>query len=228
MIMRYLLSDPHGEYRLFCKLLDKIGFSGQDEMIVCGDILDKGSEPIRLAKLIFSMPNVRCILGNHEYQFLKFYWALMERSPNDFDAVLKKLQNYHTVDGQRLDWELMDRLESLPLYIEEEEFICVHAGVSLTEGNRLLALDKVEVEQFVYDRRFKDESVLPNGEKCVFFGHTPTNYINGRNEILTYPKLAEPKSVSDFYKIHLDTGAFMTGIMGYFCLETLQSIYVEQ
>lgn len=225
---RYVLSDPHGEYALFCKLLEKIKFSARDEMIICGDMLDKGSEPIRLAKLVFSMPNIRCIMGNHEYQFLKFYWSLMQSSPEDFDEVLAKLQAYHRSDGHLLDWETVDKLESLPLYLEEQEFICVHAGIPLTEQKRLPPLSEVSVEQFIYDRNFKEPSVLPQGAKCVFFGHTPTNYVENRDDIITYPKVPSPKQVSDYYKIHLDTGACMTGIMGCFCLDTLQSIYVSK
>lgn len=225
---RYVLSDPHGEYALFCKLLEKIQFSAHDEMIICGDMLDKGSEPVRLAKLVFSMPNIRCIMGNHEYQFLKFYWSLMQDSPEDFDEVLAKLQAYHPNDGYLLDWETVDKLESLPLYLEEEEFICVHAGIPLTAQKRLSPLSEVSVEQFVYDRNFKEPSVLPQKSPCVFFGHTPTNYIKNRNDIIPYPKVESPKKVSDYYKIHLDTGAYMSGIMGCFCMETLQCIYVEK
>ena len=69
---RYVLSDPHGEYGLFCKLLEKIKFSDRDEMIVCGDILDKGSEPVRLAKFVFSMPNIRCIMEITNISFSNF------------------------------------------------------------------------------------------------------------------------------------------------------------
>ena len=115
-------------------------------MIVCGDILDKGSEPVRLAKFVFSMPNIRCIMGNHEYQFLKFYWSLMQDSPEDFDEVLAKLQAYHQRDGHLLDWETVDKLESLPPYLEEQEFICVHAGIPLTAQRRFPPLSEVSVE----------------------------------------------------------------------------------
>ena len=223
---RYVLSDPHGEYGLFCKLLEKIKFSDRDEMIVCGDMLDKGSEPVRLAKFVFSMPNIRCIMGNHEYQFLKFYWSLMQNSPEDFDEVLAKLQAYHQRDGHLLDWETVDKLESLPPYLEERGFICVHAGIPLTAQRRFPPLSAVSVEQLIYDRNFKEPSVLPQGEPCVFFGHTPTNYVGNRSDIITYPKVDAPKKVSDYCKIHLDTGACMTGIMGCFCMDTLQSVYV--
>ncbi len=116
--MTYLTSDIHGEYDLFIKLLQRIKFSSKDEMIICGDIIDKGQDSVKLLKLIKSFPNFRCIIGNHEYAFLKHYWAIMQNSPDNFDEVLKKLQDYFPYDGKLLDWDTVDWLESLPYYIE--------------------------------------------------------------------------------------------------------------
>lgn len=92
--MRYCISDLHGKYELFQKLLNVIHFSEQDTMYICGDIIDKGESAIRLAKYISSFPNMHCILGNHEYAFLQYYHSILQTSPNDFDVVLKKLQSY--------------------------------------------------------------------------------------------------------------------------------------
>ena len=64
--MLYFASDIHGQYRLFLQLLEKIKFSNADEMYICGDIIEKGPESLRLAKYIFQTPNIHCICGNHE------------------------------------------------------------------------------------------------------------------------------------------------------------------
>ena len=88
--MIYVVSDIHARYDLFRRLLDRIKFSNSDTLISCGDIIDKGKDSVRLLKFIKNMPNARCINGNHEYTFLKYYWGLMRESPNDFDFVLKK------------------------------------------------------------------------------------------------------------------------------------------
>ena len=42
--MTYCVSDLHGEYHLFCRLMQKIRFSTSDRLIVCGDVLDKGKD----------------------------------------------------------------------------------------------------------------------------------------------------------------------------------------
>ena len=125
--MDYCVSDIHGYYDLFCRLLDKIKFGGGDKLFVLGDIIDKGPNSIRLAKLLFSMSNVCCIAGNHEYDFLKYYRALM-RQTEDYDRVLEKLRAYFS-DGALLDWETVDKFDFLPFYAETGDFIGVHAGI---------------------------------------------------------------------------------------------------
>ena len=225
--MRYVISDIHGEYDLFIKLIDKIGFSERDELFVCGDIIDKGQDSVKLLKFIKSMPNARCIIGNHEYAFLKKYWAIMQNSPQDFDQVLNELQSYFQYDGNLLDWETVDWLETLPYYIEESDFICVHAGVELTPDNRLVPLEQNQNEQLVYDREFKEPNLVPLTDKCVFFGHTPTSYISNECKIIKYKKEGyQTNSIRDFYKIHLDLGTWIHGVLGCFCIDTLEEFYV--
>lgn len=225
--MTYILSDIHGEYDLFIGLLQKINFSPNDEMIVCGDMIDKGQDSVKLLRFIKSEPNIRCIIGNHEYDFLKHYWAIMRNSPDDFDKVLENLQACFPYDGKLLDWETVDWLESLPYYIEEDEYICVHAGIPLDSDNRPVASDQASKEQLVYDRLFKEPSIVPLTEKCIFFGHTPTSCISNDNKIIRYRRGdRQTNSVGDYYKIHLDTGVWLCGVLGCFCIETCKEYYV--
>ena len=55
--MRYIISDIHGEYSLFIELMQKIGFSENDEFYICGDIIEKGDDSIKLLKLIIQLLN---------------------------------------------------------------------------------------------------------------------------------------------------------------------------
>jgi serine/threonine protein phosphatase 1 len=229
--MTYCISDIHGEYDLFMLLLDKIKYSNSDRLIVCGDFIDKGTSSVRLAKTIFDLPNSYCIMGNHEYMFFKFYRSRMHSAILDFDAILWHLQQYFPEDGNLLDWDTVDMLVDLPYYIEENDFICVHAGVPMDKCGRLLPLNEVSPEEFVHDRRFKDPMVLPKESKCVFFGHTPTTYINHTPKILTYPKVGcaqDSRNISDYYKIHLDTGASVNGVLSCFCVDNCQAFYITK
>ena len=227
--MIYVISDIHGEYDLFIKLLQRIHFSSNDEMIICGDAIDKGQDSVKLLKFIKSMPHFRFIIGNHEYAFLKQYWAIMQQSPDDFDEVLKQLQSYFSHDGALLDWELIDWLESRPYYIEEENFVCVHAGVELDEDNRIIPLEQTSKEHLVCDRNFKEPNVVPITNKCVFFGHTPTSYLQSGEKIVKYKWDARfTNTIHDYYKIHLDLGVWIHGVLGCFCVDTCEEFYVDK
>lgn len=228
--MRYFISDVHGEYELFVSLLQKIRFSDSDEMYICGDIVDKGESSVRLARLIATYPNIFCIIGNHEHAFLKYYRSLLEQSPDDFDEVLGKLREYFPEDGHLLDWDTVDWIDNLPTYIENEDFICVHAGVPIGEDGLLVPLCDVSVEQLVNDRRFKEPNVRHSSQKCVFFGHTQTDCICGEPKIIGYPRrgVKNPTSIKDFCKVHLDTGSWSNGVLGCFCADTLKVVYVKK
>ncbi|MBR5120111.1 MAG: serine/threonine protein phosphatase [Clostridia bacterium] len=229
--MTYCISDIHGEYDLFMRLLEKIKFSSNDRLIVCGDFIDKGTASIRLAKAIFKLPNVYCIMGNHEYMFLKFYRSKMHSSILNFDDMLWHLQEYFPVENTLLDWNTVDMLVDLPYYFEEKDFICVHAGVPLDNSGRILPLAEGLPEEFVYDRQFKSPEILPKESKCVLFGHTPTTSITPNPKILAYPKIGHylnKQNIANYFKIHLDTGVSMSGVLGCFCVDTCRAFYVTK
>ena len=229
--MTYCISDIHGEYELFMRLLEKIKFSNTDRLIVCGDFIDKGTASVRLAKTIFSLPNAHCIMGNHEYMFLKYYRAQMDSAISNFNAVLSNLQEYFPEDGKLLDWDTVDMLVDLPYYVEEKDFICVHAGVPMDHKGRILTLSSASPEELVYDRRFKEPGVLPQNGKCVLFGHTPTTYILPEPKILIYPRSADfqdNRSIANITKVHLDTGASLSGVLGCFCIDTCRAAYATK
>ena len=229
--MTYCISDIHGEYELFMRLLEKIKYSNSDRLIVCGDVIDKGTASVRLTKAVFALPNSHCIMGNHEYMFFKYYRAAMHEAITDFDAVLAHLQKYFPEDGHLLDWETVDMLADLPYYIEEKNFICVHAGVPLDAAGKILPLSEASPEELLYNRRFKDSNVLPMNSKCVLFGHTPTTYIINEPKILAYPArggISDRHNIAHYCKVHLDTGASMSGVLGCFCTDTCQAFYVKK
>lgn len=70
--MIYLMSDVHGDYQSFYKMLTKIKFSSGDNLYILGDVVDKGEENLRLLDFIRSSENMILIKGNHEYLFERY------------------------------------------------------------------------------------------------------------------------------------------------------------
>lgn len=230
--MHYFVSDIHGEYELFLHLLDKIGFSCGDTMYILGDLIDKGERSVELIDFVRSEHGFVPVYGNHEYSFIKYYHGLMRSCTSEADAenVLLKLRKYFQ-DGEKLSWNAVDYLESLPFYIEFDDFICVHAGVAVDGDGMILPLNGQLRETLVYDRNFKDEGfVLSENNKTVLFGHTPCSYANGTGEFIKTPKagIVSPEKFSDYSKIRLDCGVFITGKLGALRLEDMREFYVEK
>jgi len=229
--MNYILSDPHGEYELFLKLLNEIGFGETDKLIVVGDVLDKGQESVRLLRYVLSRPNILLVLGNHEYDFLKYCHAVMARLEESFDerTALDKLRAYFGAEGAALEWTDLERLENCPLYYETDDYLCVHAGVKLNDDGTMIHPKDTEAEHLVYDRNFKRPDLTFHGDKCVLFGHTPTRYLTGRDEMIFYPRegVTEPRTIGDYSRIHLDCGSYLTKTLGCFCVDDCRAHYVS-
>ncbi len=66
----YVVSDLHGQYGIFLKGLDRIGFSDKDTLFVIGDVIDRGADGIELLKHIKKKRNMELLLGNHEVMML--------------------------------------------------------------------------------------------------------------------------------------------------------------
>ena len=65
--MNYVISDIHGCYREYQKLLEKIHFSDTDVLYLLGDMVDRGPEPVKVLQDVMLRSNVYPILGNHDY-----------------------------------------------------------------------------------------------------------------------------------------------------------------
>lgn len=74
-----MISDIHGCYDAYKKMLEKIRFSENDMLYVLGDVLDRGPHPIKIIQDLMGRPNVVCLAGNHEYMALECLQFLRKR-----------------------------------------------------------------------------------------------------------------------------------------------------
>ena len=226
----YFCSDLHGEYYLFCKALDAVGFSSSDKLYVLGDILDKGKDSLRLLDLIRSMPNAYTLIGNHEYMFLRYYNNALKEAEGDGKRLFDRLQEFYPNERMAFTPEQIRYLSSLPYFIEGKTFFAVHAGVALGEGNRVLPMERQDTNVLLFDRKFKSDEVVPDDSKTVLFGHTPCSYDNGTGKMIkTLRKgLTKATRFTDYAKIRLDTGVALTGTFGLFRANDMAEFYVTK
>ena len=128
----YVMSDLHGEIRCFHAMLEKIQFSDEDRLLILGDVVDRGPDPIGLLKEIMDMPNAEMLLGNHEYMMLQYMspeateidhrrWNRNGNGPtlDGFRALTEEQQ------GEVLDF-LMTRPDHLETIVAGRSFFLVH------------------------------------------------------------------------------------------------------
>lgn len=225
--MIYVISDIHGEYEAYKRLLKKINFSDSDELFVLGDCVDRGPEPIKLLQDMMSRGNVFPILGNHDYMALMVLKQLMkEITDESCEAVLngslmQELLMWQQDGGnvtleqfQRLDveerYDILDYLEEFSLYeeitVKDKCFVMVHAG--LDNFNLSRPLDDYGLHELIFSRTDYEKVYFEN--KYLVTGHTPTS---------------DDKVLMKNNHIAIDCGRVFGGRLAVVCLNTLEVFY---
>ncbi len=182
MKRRILIGDVHGCYDELMLLLEKVKYSkGKDELIFLGDLINKGPHSVAVLKFVKENGH-RTILGNHELGFLRAldHEKFMGRG-------FLKLKNELGGDLQ----EYGDWMRTLPLYIEEDDFIAIHGGL---EPGVALADQKAIIATRIrtWDGRGEDLNDLDNPawydlykeKKLVVYGHWAAQGLNIRDNVI--------------------------------------------
>lgn len=230
----YVISDIHGEYEQYMRLLDQIRFSDKDTLYVIGDVLDRGPHPIKVLQEMMKCPNVVPLVGNHEVMGIICLRFLQEEiTEESLDHFINNDRVYQLMDWQRnggvttMDefHELnLDEREDIISYIEDfslyeevtvngKTYILVHAG--LQNFSPMRPLYDYSLEELVWKSPDFEEPYFT--DKYVVMGHTPTQLIE-----------TNPKPGYIFRKNHhiaIDCGAPFGGRLGALCLETGEEFY---
>lgn len=77
----YCISDIHGHYDYYKKMLEKIGFSDDDMLYIIGDVVDRGPHPVKLLLDLMKRPIVCCIAGNLMLKKMKYVYNVVKKQP---------------------------------------------------------------------------------------------------------------------------------------------------
>ena len=69
--MIYVMSDIHGNLERFESIMRQINLKEEDTLYILGDVIDRYPYGIKLLRKIMKMPNVKMLLGNHEYMMMQ-------------------------------------------------------------------------------------------------------------------------------------------------------------
>ncbi len=212
--MIYVTSDLHG-YPLdkFKEMLNSVDFCDDDFLYVLGDVIDRGSDGIKLLRWMMSKPNIQLILGNHEDFLLSCKFLFDEITDESIDGLtgskLDYLSSWLVNGGQPTLDELkplrkeevkyiLEYLEDAPLYevltVNDRDFILTHSGLgNFDESKKLFRYSKHDL---LWNRPSLNQKYFDG--ITVIFGHTPT---------LVYAPRFKGKAIVTDTWIDIDTGA---------------------
>lgn len=236
--MIYVISDIHGCYDEYRKMLEKIQFSQDDELYVLGDVVDRGPEPIKVLQDMMLRPNVYPILGNHDYMALKVLKKLnVEIKEDNVDNHLdgddlmdylywmqdggnttsEKFRKLSPEEKEEILEYLQDFSVCEEVFVDDKRFILVHADLHGFEEDK--DLDDYALGDFLFHRAdygkryFKDENTV------IVTGHTPTVLIREDKMPFVYQKNGH---------LAIDCGCVYGERLAVYCLDDGRVEYVEK
>ena len=210
-LAKYVMSDLHGCYDEFMKLLELIKFNEEDHLYILGDVIDRGTGSIKIVDYIIDKPNITLLLGNHEQMYIEWFetgwsgdWFI-----NGGTITYEELMSTKSIEYQ---YELYRYFRKLPRILMVDKFILVHAGFYLPRNYKELAIDELLKEQTLDYNIWGRSHIgnlyeLPDNYKIIC-GHTPVQNIiecNSKDDV---------KIVKQGSYIYLDCGGVFKNSFG--------------
>jgi len=213
MSKHYIFGDVHGSGAELNALIQKISPKAEDELILVGDVFDRGFQGGIVWRLIQDL-HITVIRGNHEQKMLQFLKGERPQGvPLHYHWILNELINVTKVVTKK---DLIDYLDSLPLLIERGGALVAHAGINILNPK------EPNVSCNVYgnptpDNRKRDQKwwLQYEGNQMVVYGHLVTP-----NGLPMFTKNSRGRINS----VCIDTAVVHGGNLTSYCIETKEVI----
>lgn len=230
--MHYVIGDIHNELGKLRSILKQIELKPDDELIVLGDVFDRGADKPDPVGVYFELCKIqeKCIWvrGNHDQwlaDYIKDFYSKSERKQqrlqpywyNSFELMKNRLTPVDMLN-------LADLILGLPLQVEKEingkNYLFAHAMTfkpGITENAEFFLMGNNQYVSFLFD------GVEGFISMC---GHTPTRNLPFIND--SYLDTAKSSIWCNEHKnvYLLDCGCgFGTGKLACLCIETGERFY---
>ena len=230
--MTYVISDLHGRYFDLLNLLEIINFTDQDTLYVLGDLVDRGPNSLMMLADLQERDNVHLLWGNHEFRMLAVMQDYYFYSPATIDTLRKsdpRVEEWIQDGGMRTLQALCRSSEQeqnqIQSYLENAFRLCEAIQVggrsfflahTVPSKEKMQNISACETVDFLYGEPEYDKRYFTDCE--IITGHTPT---------LVIDPASRGKILHRNGHIAIDCGAYITGVLGCICLDTMEETYYD-
>ncbi len=205
------VGDIHGCYQEFAELLERVALTKDDQLILVGDLVNRGPDSTRVIDLARSH-RALSLLGNHELRLLNY------RKSQD-TAFFKETDQETAEQLRPEDWKYLEEMV-LTHYVEELNTVFVHGGFLPDEpwqkqpAQVVTRIQVIDAEGRPRKRADCPDGIawadLWNGPPFVVYGHTPR------------PEVYKLK-----WSVGIDTGCAMGGHLTAYILPEKRFVQVK-
>ena len=163
----YVMSDIHGQFDAFMKMLEQIDFTEDDELYILGDVVDRGPKSIECIKWIMAQDNVLTLLGNHELMLYDGYI-------NDAPALYQSLDEIRTQLSDAEQKNIIRWIETMPecklITVNGKKFYLNHTQPVTPEYFKQNMTQRMFPNHSIY----KHCKATPVKDVICIHGHIPT------------------------------------------------------
>lgn len=227
--MTYVMSDIHGCYDKYVKMLEKIYFSEGDILYILGDVVDRGQNGMKVLLNIAEHNNIILLMGNHDQEALLLLSQLYKLIEEEVSDELLEAYQMWLADGGsstvseflqlgvneqiKILQEMKKALYYKEIVINDVKYLLAH---TVPEKEELKEIKSCDLEAFLlgepeYEKQYFEDVI-------IITGHTPTEYID---------KASKGRIWCGNNHIAVDCGAVYGNPLGCICLETGEKYYSE-
>lgn len=239
--MIYVISDLHGCYEEYIKMLNLINFNDNDTLYVLGDICDRGKSPMKILLHMMEHDNIIPIYGNHDvlaYNALSKIGLYSKEVLKDRDYVvthnIMEYEEYREYlywisdggKGTLMDYDklsisnkkrVLEYLSDFKYYeklnLHGINYVLIHGGFN--SFNKDKELYEYSLNELINSRL--DYEYVYYDNKIIVSGHTPTKLIDENYK---------GKIIIKNNHIAIDCGCVFGYGLGCICLDNMKEFYV--
>ena len=191
--MIYIMSDLHGQYDKYRRMLEKINFSSNDKLYILGDIIDRGHGSFDILFDIMDRENVELFLGNHEHMMLTYLRGIDRETwfygANGGRETYKEFRSFDDNTKNKIIDYLYNTTLLKILEFDNTKYILSHTGFWETNEDKYTKDYVNNIDDILdfmwnqYNRRLELATTLKTPSKKTFLvsGHRIVNRMPGRD-----------------------------------------------